>query len=81
MNKEENFSVLRAHVAEIMGLEESEFVIEDSLKDLGANSIDRMDIIVETMEELGIKIPMVNFGKCKNMKDIVDIYYAEIVGE
>ena len=81
MNKEEIFSVLRAHVAEIMGLEESEFVIEDSLKDLGANSIDRMDIIVETMEELGIKIPMVNFGECKNMKDIVDIYYAEIVGE
>ena len=73
MNKEEIFSVLRAHVGE--------FVIEDSLKDLGANSIDRMDIIVETMEELGIKIPMVNFGKCKNMKDIVDIYYAEIVGE
>ena len=30
MNKEEIFSVLRAHVAEIMGLEESEFVIEDS---------------------------------------------------
>ena len=55
MNKEEIFSVLRAHVAEIMGLEESEFVIEDSLKDLGANSIDRMDIIVETMEELGIE--------------------------
>ncbi len=81
MMKQEIFDVLKKHVAEIMELDTSELVIEKSLKELGANSIDRMDIIVETMEELEIKIPMVNFGNCKNMKDIVDVFYNEKAGE
>lgn len=44
------------------------------MADLGANSIDRADIIVATMEELGLKLPLASFGKAKNIGELIDIF-------
>ena len=49
--------------------------MKDSLKEIGANSVDRADIIMFTMESLNIRIPMVKFGNAANIGDIVDIMY------
>ncbi|MDQ1350636.1 MAG: polyketide biosynthesis acyl carrier protein [Acidobacteriota bacterium] len=50
-----------------------EVSIEKSLKDLGANSIDRMEVVTRSMESLGIKVPLVEFGKVKNLEGLVDV--------
>lgn len=49
--------------------------IEKNLKDLGANSIDRMEVVTRSMESLGIKVPLVEFGKVKNLEGLVDVLH------
>jgi polyketide biosynthesis acyl carrier protein len=52
-----------------------EVSIEKNLKDLGANSIDRMEVVTRSMESLGIKVPLMEFGKVKNLEGLVDVLH------
>src|SRR5699024_10528167 len=45
----------------------------DSMRELGANSIDRAEIITATMERLDISLPLVEFAEAANIGDIVAI--------
>lgn len=47
----------------------------DSLKTLGVNSIDRVDILVETMEVLTISLPLTAFSHAKNIGELANIMY------
>ena len=77
MSKEEIFLLLKNVVVEIMpDIEPEQIKIEESLRDLGANSIDRMDIVIRMMEELNLKIPLVEFGKANNIQGLIDILHA-----
>jgi polyketide biosynthesis acyl carrier protein len=73
--QEKTFETLKSVFADIMDADTgtSTITLADSLRDLGANSIDRADIITETMEQLDVSIPMVRFGDAKNIGDIVAI--------
>jgi len=46
---------------------------DDKPRELGANSIDRAEIITETMQKLGISVPMVTFAAADTVGDIVAI--------
>lgn len=77
MTQEEIFTALTSVLAEIVpDVEVSRIVPEDSLRDLGANSIDIVEIITETMERADVTLPMVSFGDAKNIGDIVGILAA-----
>ncbi|WP_010094411.1 acyl carrier protein [Ornithinibacillus scapharcae] len=74
MSKNEIFEVLLESIYEIVPeLEGEKITIEDSLQDLGANSIDRAEIIITTLESINVSIPMIKFGEAKNIQDIVEI--------
>ena len=76
MSKEEIFEIIKENILDIIPeLDLSEATMKDSLKEIGANSVDRADIIMFTMESLNIRIPMVKFGNAANIGDIVDIMY------
>ncbi|EMB61668.1 acyl carrier protein [Streptococcus mutans] len=82
MSKKEIFKVMKELIYEYLPeLEGRDIVITDSLKSLGANSIDRMDIIVDTMEKISLKVPMVEFGGLKNIEEIIDVMYSKLVGQ
>jgi polyketide biosynthesis acyl carrier protein len=51
--------------------------LQQSMRDLGANSIDRAEILTDTMEQLGVVLPMVSFAEARNIGDIVAILAAE----
>ncbi|MBZ9609912.1 phosphopantetheine-binding protein [Clostridium estertheticum] len=76
MSKDKIFEIIKKHIIEIMG-DIDEIDINKSLKDYGANSIDRADITMITMEEIGCKIPLIEFGNLKNIQGIVDVFYAK----
>ncbi|WP_024834504.1 acyl carrier protein [Ruminiclostridium josui] len=81
MTKQEIFCIIKENILEILpDLPEESITIEESLKNLGANSIDRMDIIVDTIERLQLKIPLVEFGMLKNIGEIVDLLYEKKMG-
>ncbi|WP_158895603.1 phosphopantetheine-binding protein [Amycolatopsis anabasis] len=46
------------------------------LADLGANSVDRADIIGDTLENLGLSIPLVEFATCGNIGEIIAVIDA-----
>lgn len=78
MLREEVVECVKRSIAEIMDIPESEIDTTESLKTIGANSIDRMDIIVTAMEEVGIKIPMMDFANLKNIDGIIDVLYQRV---
>lgn len=81
MSKNEIFETMKEVIYEYLPeLEGQDIVITDSLKSLGANSIDRVDIIVDTMEKISLKVPMVEFGGLKNIEEIIDVMYSKLVG-
>lgn len=48
-----------------------------SMRDLGANSIDRADILVRTMEQLQLKVPLIEFATLSNIGELVDLFYSK----
>ncbi|MCP4138404.1 MAG: acyl carrier protein [bacterium] len=78
MTHDEIFQLIKNNVLEILPeIPSEEILIDISLKDLGANSIDRVEIITMTMEDLGIKIPMVDFGNIKNIRGLADFFFEK----
>ncbi len=81
MTKQQIFELIKNSIREIVPEINADTVkIEQSLRDLGVNSIDRVDIIIMTMENLNIKMPLVEFGKLKNIDGIVDLLYEKFNG-
>jgi polyketide biosynthesis acyl carrier protein len=79
MSKEKVFQVIKASIVEILPeILPNQIETAVSLKDLGANSIDRMDIVIKSMESLDIKIPLVEFGKVNNIQGLVDLLYERV---
>ncbi|MCM3291526.1 acyl carrier protein [Paenibacillus sp. MER 180] len=75
MTRESIFQIIVEHIREVLPeLAGEQITLEDSLRELGANSVDRMEILVSVMQSLGVKIPMVNFGKASNIGDLVRIF-------
>lgn len=76
MSKEQVFQIVKNNIIEFLPeILPNQIELTVSLKDLGANSIDRMDIVIKSMETLGLKIPLVEFGKLHNIQGLVDLLY------
>jgi polyketide biosynthesis acyl carrier protein len=74
LSKEQIFNTIVQQTLEVLpDLEGRDFVETDSLRDLGANSIDRSEIIMMTMEELELNIPMIHMAKAENMGELAAI--------
>ncbi|MBL6447898.1 acyl carrier protein [Fulvivirga sp. 29W222] len=74
MSKEHVFEVVKKIVMEVLpDVGPEQISMEISLKDLGANSIDRMEVVTMSMEELGLKIPLMSFAHVSNVEGLVDV--------
>jgi polyketide biosynthesis acyl carrier protein len=78
MTRDEIFNVIVQNSREVIPeLEVYCFVDRDRLADLGANSIDRADIIMMTLESLSLKIPLVELGRVKDLGELADVLYEK----
>lgn len=78
MRKEQVLDVIVNHIrAVIPGLAGHTFNPGDSLRALGANSVDRADIIMMTLESLSLRIPLIEMAKAENIGDLADIIHAK----
>ncbi|SFJ92662.1 polyketide biosynthesis acyl carrier protein [Thermoflavimicrobium dichotomicum] len=79
MNKEDIFRLVVEHTREVLPeLEEYNIQPNDRLVDLGANSVDRAEIIMRTMESLSLKVPRVELFGAKNIEELVELLYEKI---
>lgn len=56
---------------------EHDFTESDSLRGLGANSIDRSEIIMMTMESMSANIPLIYTAKAKNIGELASILFEK----
>lgn len=49
----------------------------DAMADLGVDSVERSEIIIATMEELGLDIPMVKLHGPRNIGELADLLHAK----
>jgi polyketide biosynthesis acyl carrier protein len=48
------------------------------MKELGANSIDRADVVLQSMEALGVTFPLNELAGVDNIQGLVDFLHARI---
>jgi polyketide biosynthesis acyl carrier protein len=73
------WSVVRSVIVEILGTVETASInAATRLVDLGANSIDRTEIVVESMGLLGLRVPQTRFAGARNVGEMVTILSEHI---
>ncbi len=77
MTRDQILGVVKKHLLEtIDDLEESQVDPSLSMKDLGANSLDIVEVVSRSMRELRIKVPRSELSKLTNIDGLVDMFYA-----
>jgi len=73
MAKEEIFDKLKELVADQLGVEEDEVTMEATMQDdLGADSLDLVDLVMSVEEEFGVKVADEDLENIKTVGDIVN---------
>jgi acyl carrier protein len=71
------YSVVKKHLLEtIDGLREDQIDATRSMKDLGANSLDIVEVVSLSMRELKVKVPRAELAKLTNLEGLVDLLYT-----
>lgn len=77
MSEDSIFTSLHNAIASILGDQApAQISPSDSLRRMGANSVDRAEILMCAMEELKLRVPMISFADAENLGDIVRILIA-----
>jgi polyketide biosynthesis acyl carrier protein len=76
MTRDELFQVVKRVVETTLpDLDPAEIQPNRSLADLGANSIDRLDVTMGSLESLDLHVSMTEFAGVANLQGLVDILY------
>jgi polyketide biosynthesis acyl carrier protein len=79
MNTADIIDIIATHTREVIpNLETHQFVPTDALKDLGANSIDRSEIVMMTLESLSLKIPLIHIARAENIGELASILHEKL---
>ena len=79
MNQQDIFNLITNHTREVVPLlVNHDFKQTDSLKELGANSIDRSEIIMMTLESLSLNMPLIYVARAENIGDLASIIHGKI---
>ncbi|QYF93469.1 acyl carrier protein [Massilia sp. PAMC28688] len=74
MDQNKIFETIATHARDVMpALATRQLNPTDSLKALGANSIDRSEIIMMTLESLGLEMSLVELARAENMGELSEI--------
>ena len=78
MSEADIVATIVRHTREVVPqLEGHQFKPTDSLRELGANSVDRADIIMMTLETLELSIPLSAMAKAENIGELASIIHGK----
>ena len=82
MTREHILSVVTKHLLDAVDdLDPAQIDPSKSMKDLGANSLDIVEVVSRTMRELKIKVPRSELSKLSNIDGLVDLLYQVSQGQ
>jgi acyl carrier protein len=77
MTSEEIFVVVKKHLVDICpDIEPGNVKPEVSMKDLGASSLDMVEVVSCSMRELGIRVPRQELSSITDIRGLVDLLQA-----
>jgi acyl carrier protein len=75
MTRDEMFAVVKANMQEIIEAAKGRDVQEtDSMRDIGADSLEIVEVVSRSMKQLKIKVPRTELTQAKNLKDLLDLF-------
>ena len=76
MKKDEILTLIKTNLIEIIPeLEDEEIDIKETLVDLGANSIDRGELIALTLEALELEVSRIEFVSAQTIDELADLMH------
>ncbi|WP_313918038.1 acyl carrier protein [Tahibacter sp.] len=79
MNKQRIIEIVGAHAAEVLpNLADHRFADDDRLQDLGANSVDRAEILNMVLDSLSLAIPRVELFGPRNIGELADLLLRKL---
>lgn len=78
MTKQEIFDELKTLIADRLNVEESEITQDKTLKDLHADSLDSVEVMMEVEKKYNIAIPDADMEKFTNIQSIVDFVESHV---
>jgi acyl carrier protein len=76
MTKEHVFAVVKKHLLRTLeGVDPAGVETSKSMKELGASSLDLVEIVSLSMRELKVKVPRSELAKLNNIGGLVDLLY------
>lgn len=80
MTRDQVLAVVTKHLVDAVdGLKAEGIDASRSMKDLGANSLDIVEIVSSSMRELKVKIPRSELTKITNLDGLVDLLHRTVV--
>ncbi|MEU0372026.1 phosphopantetheine-binding protein [Streptomyces sp. NPDC006283] len=77
MTEDEIFAVIRAQIVDVLPeTADIEITLDHSMRELGANSIDRMDVVIAAQDELGITVPGAALTQADDLRSLVAVFRA-----
>ncbi|SMO91362.1 acyl carrier protein [Melghirimyces algeriensis] len=79
MTRDEIFNIIKNHSCEVIPeLVSHQFLPHDRLTDLGANSVDRAEIVMMTLEALDLQIPPAELSAVRNIGELAEMLYQRL---
>jgi polyketide biosynthesis acyl carrier protein len=77
VTRDEILAVIAEHTREVVpDLEQHNFNAADRLQDLGANSVDRAEIVMLVLNSLQLRIPLVDTFGPRNIGELADLLHG-----
>ena len=79
MNSDQIFAVICDNVRQVLsGIGDRPLMRTDRLDALGANSVDRTEIVIMTIERLDLNIPLVETHGPRNIGELADLLATKL---
>lgn len=75
MTRQAMFEVIKTKIREIVeGAADVEIDENASMRDLGADSLEIVEVVSRSMKELKIKVPRTELSGARNLKELLDLF-------
>lgn len=82
MTNDDIFAVIKKHLIDICpDIDEEKVTPNVSMKDLGASSLDMVEVVSCSMRELGVRVPRQELSSIKDIQGLADLLQTAIVAK
>jgi len=82
MANDDIFAVIKKHLIDICpDIDEEKVTPNVSMKDLGASSLDMVEVVSCSMRELGVRVPRQELSSIKDIQGLADLLQTAIVAK